>query len=232
MFRTKTEILRDLDPRNPATIQALIDFHRQEFGGFAMKDGDANSQDGADAKPGQDDKAAGGNGDTAKTGGRDDSKGGADDDKPLGANGLKALQMERDARQALETELKQFKAGLAEALGIETKDAKSDDLVSALQRQVQEMRHDNLVDRIARESQITDAEDLELIKAAPDETTMRKLAARLGKKPDDSNGNAGPATVRRLPRQDTSQGRGGGDSRATSVAQVMAERAAARAAKN
>lgn len=234
MFRSKAEILRDLDPTNPATIQALINFHRQTFGGVLMKDGDDDKEEKDATSTSTDGKAGGKGGDATDDKGRDG-------DKPLGAAGLKALQAERDARQQLETELKDFKTAqsdqakkLAEAFGIKSEDAKSsDDVVAALQKQVQDMRHDTLVYRVAADHKITDADDLDLIKGVADETAMRKLAARLGKKSDDDETDDKDKRLgRRLPREDSSQGRGGGDgARPASVAQVMADRAAAREAK-
>lgn len=234
MFRTKEQILRDLDPSNPASIQALIDFHRHTFDGFLMKDGDdgaAGGGDGKDGKPGGDNGGDGKDGQDGKAG---------DGDAPLGPAGIKALQAERDARAKLETELKDFKAAqadqskkLAEAFGIKTDDGQSsDDVVTALQKQVQDMQRDNLVYRVVTDPAhpITDADELELIKAVPDEATMRKLAARLHKKADEAPAND---RTRRFPRQDQSQGRGTGadGAKPTSVAQVKADRAAARAAK-
>lgn len=222
MFRCKQEILRDLDPSNLASVQALIDFHRSTFGGYTMIE-----ETGKEAPKGEDGpngkKEYGQEGDKTK----EVPKG--DGDKPLGPNGEKALQTERDARQALETELKQFKAGLAEALGVKTEGAKPDDVVAALQKQVHDMQRDNLVYRVVTDPAhpITDADDLDLIKGAADETAMRKLATRLAKKAEDTQGNTG--NVRRLPRQDSSQGRGNSrEQQPTSVAAVQAERAAAR----
>lgn len=204
MFCTKTEILRGLDPHNPASIQALIDFHRTAFGGFTMTvpppppvvPGTPPPPDPPPVVPDP----------------------GTDGDKPLGPNGEKALQAERDARKAIETELKEFKTAqadqakrLAEALGIETKDAKSsEEVVTALQQQVQDMQRDNLVYRVVTDPAhpITDADDLELIKAAPDEATMRKLATRLAKNAGTTgNGQVGKNGVGRL-GFDPSQGRG------------------------
>lgn len=231
MHYTKAEILADLDPTRPETIQALIDSHRDAFGGsMMMADGDDDKKVADGAKP---DEPADG----------DKDKDGKTGDEMLGAGGMKALQAERDARKKLETELQEFKTSqknsqadqtkkLAEALGIKTEDAKPEDMVAELQKQIQDMKHDNLVYRIVTDPkhQITDKDDLELIAAAADEATMRKLAARFAKKKDDPESEK--TSTRRFPRQDPNQGRGGSnEGRPTSVAQVMADRAAARDAK-
>jgi hypothetical protein len=185
-----------------------------------------------DAKSGEAGKEQGDN--QAGADGAKQDAGTGEKDTPLGEGGLKALQAERDARQALETELRQFKTGLAEVLGIDSKDAKSDDLVPTLQREVQEMRREVLVDRIAREAKISDDDDLELLKTASDEATMRKLAARLAKKADDDDTGKNEATNgRRQLKPDPSQARGGkGESKPSSIAAVMEERRAAREARS
>lgn len=97
-----------------------------------------------------------------------------------GPNGEKALQAERDARKQLESDFGQFKAGLASLLGLE-KDAKSstDDVLATVQQQLATMQHDNLVLSVANSHQITDADDLALLRSITDETALRKLAARL-----------------------------------------------------
>lgn len=207
MFRTKDEILRGLNPHNPASIQALIDFHRQTLGGFVMQ-ADAEDQPAGDPPAG--DPPAG-------DGKAKDDKAKDEGEKPLGPNGEKALQAERDARQRIETELKEFKAAqseqarkLADAFGIKPENGEtSEDVVAALQKQVQDMQRDNLVFRVVTDPEhpIIDADDLELIKASPDEATMRRLAARLAAKKvvDDDDD---PKPVRRFPRPDPSQGRG------------------------
>lgn len=214
MFRTKQQILRDLDPARPETVQALIDFHREAFGGYQMvEDGDADATD---------DKGGDGNAPEDQ-----------DDNLNLGEAGKRAIRIERDARKDLERQFAEVKSSLAEALGIKTKDAKSEDVVAELQKQIQDMQHDNLVFRVVTDPkhQITDEGDLELVKACKDEETMRRLATRLAKKADDTS--SGTAQGRRFPRQDPNQGRGGGtEGRPTSVAAVRAERKAARAKRN
>lgn len=221
MPRSNEEILANLDPGDPASIRALIDFHHATFGDARME--------GDDDKGGGDDK--GGKDDDAK-----DKSGGDDkDDKPLGPAGERALQAERDARQQLDSELKSLKAGLAQALGIKSEDAKSTEtVVATLQKQVADMAQDNLVLRVASEHKIADAEDLELLRNAPSEEAMRKLAARFAKA--GASGKEGEEEkpkddwrTRGLPKPDPSQGAGGGDARPSSIEAVREQRRAERA---
>lgn len=130
-------------------------------------------------------------------------------DEKLGDAGIKALQAERDARKALETQLTQLKTGLATALGVEAKDAKSstDDIVATLQQQMSDLQHNNLVLTLANENNIADKEDLALLRGFKgDEDGLRKLAARLtpAKTPESE-----PTAKRRIPAPDPSQGKGG-----------------------
>lgn len=231
MFRSKAEILRGLDPTDPASIQALIDFHRRTFGGFVM----VEDNSGDAGKGAQDGK--GGNTDQGKQDATGDGK--DDGDKPLGPNGEKALQAERDARQALEAKVKHIEAetekrnkALLEAFGIKTEDAKSEDAVTALQEKFTNLQHDLLVERVAREHKITDADDLALLGDIRDEAAMTKLAARLAKSSAKDDGEQEETKSRRFPKQDSSQGKGGsGEGKPSSVAEVMEARRQARAAK-
>ena len=99
------------------------------------------------------------------------------DDEKLGENGLKALEREREQRKQLEQTVAQMKqaqesqtSALAEALGVKVdKKQSGDDIVSALQKQVADMQRDAAVNRIAREHQITDADDIALIGEARSE---------------------------------------------------------------
>lgn len=223
MFRTHASILGDLDPHNPASIQALIDFHRATFGGAHMVDDSGTGDDKA-----TDDKAT----DEQKSAAAVDKK---TEDKPLGPNGEKALQAERDSRKALEQQLQQLQTAqkeqtdrLAAAFGIKDKDAKSgtDDVVAALQKQMAEMQHTSLVYQIAGQHQITETDDLELLRSTSNEATMRKLATRLAVKSDDaSDGKPG------RPKPDASQGKGGAGGSARSVAEAQADYIASRQKK-
>lgn len=198
MHHSKAEILRDLDPTNPATIQALIDHHRTGFGGWTME-GDEDPKNTGGDSPNPDES-------------KDEPKGDKPDDKPLGPNGEKALTAERDARKAIEAELAQFKAGLAAALGVKDKDAKSstDDVLATVQAQLAMMQRENLVLSVAGSHKITDEDDLGLLRDFKgDDEALRKLAARL-KPADDSNGGQGQK--KRAPGPDLSQGKGGNGS--------------------
>lgn len=118
------------------------------------------------------------------------------DDEPLGDGGKKALQAERDARKALETELADFKKSIAEAFGAKPAD-KDADVLATVQQSLSEIKRESAVLRLANEHQITDKDDLELLAATHDPDAQSKLAARLAAKKDD-----GPGT----PKPDLSQG--------------------------
>lgn len=131
----------------------------------------------------------------------------------------------------LEGKFNELRNGLAAALGVQGKKASTDDLVASLTQQVTAMQRDTLVYRVAVEHQITDAEDLELIKASTDEQAMRKLAARLAAKPSAPAG--GDVDKNRGPKPDPSQGLSGGTGAkpASSVTAIREERIAAAAAR-
>ena len=96
------QIMAQLDPNDPATIQRLID-HRRAYFGDARMEADATSDDS--------------HGDEASEGRED----GADDER-LGEGGKKALQAEREARAA-----EKRRADAAEARLKELDDAKLTD---------------------------------------------------------------------------------------------------------
>ena len=223
MHRSKLDILKAMNPAKPETIQALIDFHRRAAGGFVMVDDPAKVDPPKVDPPKVDPPKV----DPPKV---------DPDDEALGAAGLKALQTERDARKALETQLADLKSKqidpkkLAEALGLEVpKDAKStgEEILTGLQQQLADMKHETALYRIAAKHSITDADDIEILKGVKDEAAMEKLATRLAKKVD------APPVDPKKPKVDKSQHRGAGDGgKATSVQQVMAERRAAREKAN
>ncbi|MFN2344767.1 MAG: hypothetical protein ABR616_03515 [Dermatophilaceae bacterium] len=100
----------------------------------------------------------------------------------LGEPGLKALQQEREARERLEREvgpLRQQMEALRTAFGGEATTGKPEDVVATLQQQVAEMRHDTLVERVARSHGITDDNDVTVLRAVKDEALMTRLAERL-----------------------------------------------------
>jgi len=132
------------------------------------------------------------------------------EDKPLGPGGEKALHAEREARKALEQTVAQMQqaqqeqmAAIAAAFGVkpDAKDTDGSQLLSTLQQQVADMQREALVFRIANAHQITEGDDIELLKSANDEDTMTKLAARLAAKAAETPGT---------PKPDLSQG-GTGD---------------------
>jgi len=122
-------------------------------------------------------------------------------DAPLGQPGLKALQAERDRVTALENELKGFKPlreqmdALRGIFGDKAADP-GKDIVTTLQEQVAEMRHDTLVERVARSHGINDDKDVAVLRAIKDESLMQQLAERL------KASNTGPTS----PAPDPSQG--------------------------
>lgn len=189
MSLSKDNILYRLNPSDPTSIRALIDFHRAQFGGWTMQ---------ADGEPAGEDPQPN---PTDPQNGNDGAK---PEDPPLGPNGEKALQAERDARQALQTELNQLKQGLAKVFGgDDQKKATTDEVMAGLQKQMADMQHDNLVLRVANDTRITDADDIALLRGISSEDAMRKLADRI--KPTDGD----PQPARRPPRQDPDQGLGG-----------------------
>lgn len=127
----------------------------------------------------------------------------------------------------LEAKLNSIRDALKVAAGVDDKKADPADLVSKLQEQLDRLTYTNLVEQMARRHGITEEEDIALLAAATDADAMTKLAARLAPKADEGEKKPGkPGT----PKPDPSQGKAGGDGaiRPTSIAQVMADRRAAR----
>lgn len=121
----------------------------------------------------------------------------------LGPAGKRALDAEREARKkaegdlaALRNDFDGFRQSLSEALGVKGKDDDESTLES-VQDRLKAMQHDTLVYQLAAKHQITDEDDLELLKAASSEHAP-KLAERLADKAEASK----PAT----PKPDRSQG--------------------------
>ena len=128
-------------------------------------------------------------------------------DEPLGEGGKKALEAERDARKQAEADLAAlrkdfdgFKTELSKAFGIQPATGDGADAVTQLQRQLNAMQHETAVYRLAAQHEITDQDDLELLKSATDEAAMTKLAERLAAKA------AAPGS----PKPDATQGGGSG----------------------
>jgi hypothetical protein len=68
---------------------------------------------------------------------------------------------------------------LSRVFGGETTTGKPEDVVTNLQQQVAEMRHDTLVERVARSHGISDDKDVAVLRAIKDESLMQQLAERL-----------------------------------------------------
>lgn len=133
-------------------------------------------------------------------------------DEPLGEPGKKALEVEREARKALEGQVSQMRDAFAAALGTKAdKKTSVEDMVTQLQEQFTTLQRSNLVSTIARENSITDADDIATIAEASTEDGMRRIATRLAAanepgtpKPDRSQGgkqeSASPDPGKGVPR--------------------------------
>lgn len=111
------------------------------------------------------------------------------------------LKVNRD----LEDKLNGLRNGLAGLAGLEGKKASTDDLVANLTETVGTIKHELLVERVARENKIDDNDDLELIRGLTDEAAMRKLAARLASATEAATGGKPKS-----PKPDGSVGTGDG----------------------
>lgn len=210
-----------LSPRDAAWLADTFARNRAIFGGWSME--------GADDKPEPDDAPKD---DKPNPDQKPDDKPagkGKRDDEPLGDGGKRALEAERTARKALEGQLADLKKGLLSALGGDADKSDDDgDAVAKIQQRLDDMQRENAILALANKHRITDEGDLALLAAIKDPEEMKKLAERLAPAEEERT-----ATGRR-PKPDRSQGGGGSDSGqsgAKSVAQVMADRRAAREAK-
>lgn len=207
-----------LSPEHAAWLASTIERNRKFAGMRMMADDPAPSDD-----PKPDDPPKG------------DPK--PDDPDKLGEGGKKALEAERtrakaaeEAAKATKTEFDTLKAALLEGLGITGDDPdKGDDVLKTVQEQLAAIQRESAVLKLANTHKITDDGDLKILASATDAEQMKALAERLAPKEQDSD-----ATSRRGPKPDRTQGGGSGGetpNRGGSVAAVMEERAAARAAK-
>lgn len=104
-------------------------------------------------------------------------------DEPLGEGGLRALQAERERGNRMESELRELRTvraqmdALRAAFGVQG--VPEEDPMGTLQRQVATMLQDNLVNSVARRHGITEEADVDLLRSAPDEAAMARLAERL-----------------------------------------------------
>lgn len=129
----------------------------------------------------------------------------------------------------LESKLNALRDGLKSALGVEDKKADIAELVGGLKDQLDTLTHTNLVNEVARRHKL-DEDDIAHIAALKDPEAMDKLAARIAALKAATEATEKKPGKPGTPRPDPSQGRGGGSEGAkpTSVAQVMADRRAAR----
>ena len=111
-------------------------------------------------------------------------------DESLREPGLKALRAERDRADKLEAELKPMRDMFDRMRGVfgdEKKPGQStEDMVTGLQAQIDSMKHDSLVNQVARRHGITDDADVALLASTKDADVMARLADRLKgtEKPD------------------------------------------------
>lgn len=184
-----------LNPNDPTSIQALIDFHRTTFGGSTMM-ADAEGEAAKDEKPTDA---------PAKDAAGSAEKPAEKPDQPLGEPGKKALEAERDAAHQAKQELAQFKKQIATAFGLDSdsKGAKPEDMIAALADKVAGIEKAALVATIASDNGITDPADKALIAAQPTAEAMAALAGRL--KPAEGTKDGKPA-----PKPDPSIGKQGG----------------------
>ena len=132
----------------------------------------------------------------------------------------KRFEAQRQVNKNLSDTVAQMKDGMKAALGITDKKSDANDLVEKLQNDLAEMRLENLVNKIARENNITDAGDVALLSGLKDEAAMRSLAKRLA--PADDGSDSGSPKPR-VPRPDGSRGRGGNDDKKVSATTSMQE---------
>lgn len=185
-----------LTPRDAAWLADTFARNRSLFGGWRM---DATDTPPPEAKP------DGTPVPDAKPEAKPDGGGGRAEDKPLGENGEKALKSEREARKKLESELADLKNNLAAAFGVKAeggKDKGAGDLAD-VQQQIADMKHENAVLALANQHRITNAGDLELMKATRDADALAKLAVRLAPAAAEPGE---PNTKGRKPKPDGTQG--------------------------
>lgn len=211
-----------LSPRDAAWLTETFARNAARFGGWSMELDDKDKGSG-------DDKTADDKKSEDKSDKPDDKGAPKGDDKPLGEGGERALKAERDARKALEGQLSDLKKGLLTALGGEA-DEKTDDAdaLAKIQQRLDDMQHQNTVLAVANEHRITNKDDLALLGTIKDAEAMKKLAERLAPAEEERDAKS------RRPKPDRSQAGGGSDSGSAggkSVAQIMADRRAAREAK-
>ena len=130
----------------------------------------------------------------------DDQSQGDPADRPLGEPGIKALNAERDARKAAETQAAALQKQLDEINAANLSDLERAQKAAAdAQALAEKAQADALRYRIAAKNSISD-EDAELFLTGTDEETLSRQAARLvertptSPRPDPSQGSKGDPT--------------------------------------
>lgn len=145
----------------------------------------------------------------------DPKKGDGDAGKDDPADYRAKFEGQRQVNRDLEGKLNQLRDGLKSALGVEDKKADASDLIQGLADELATLKHTALVERVARAHQITDDDDIAILRSATDEDAMTRFAARLAPKDggDGKNASGKPGS-----RPDPSQGKGGNGKGTTGVA--------------
>ena len=131
---------------------------------------------------------------------------------------LADLVKERNARQALQAEvdslkpLKEQMEAIAAAFAPKGKEGEADATAATLatiQERLDKADRAALVERVARQHQLTDDADVAILAAISDPSAMEAAAKRL------QEAGAQPGDVRRLPKPDRSLGHSGGDAKSS-----------------
>lgn len=199
MTTSKQQILHALTPGNPATVGALIGFHRAHFGAARMEN--ENDDDGGQF---------GENGDPAGESGQPETGGGTDE--PLGEPGKKALQAERDAHAREKKRADDLAAKLQEH-----EDAKLTE-----QQRTEKALDDERGKTASLTSTVARYEAAEKA-GIPLSWAKRLVGATAEELEADAKTVADQLKTSTGPRPDPSQGGGGGSGQAGSVQDAMDE---------
>lgn len=189
-------------PKDLADLYAL---HNEMFGGVKMMADEAHDAKSGDGQP-----------DSAQQG----ESGKPDDFKSEHSKQsvLADLAKERDERQKLQAEVDKLKpladqfAKIAAAFGgDESKDGEdaTADQLAAIQKRLDDADRAALVERIARQHNLTDDADVAILATIGEASAMEAVAKRL------RDASAQPENARRIPRPDRSLGHGEGDKKSS-----------------
>lgn len=129
----------------------------------------------------------------------------AGEPKPAGEDFKDRYEAQQKVNRDLEAKLNELRDGLKSALGVDDKKIDVASLVKGLSDEIGSLKHQNLVNAVARDHGITEAKDIAILASVTDQAVMTTLAERL--KPSEDNSKPGkPGT----PQPDPSAGRGGG----------------------